>query len=93
MANAEKPEGYDPVGDARTGRPPLAVDAERMRKEAAEAARRNESTPEDDDETGGDVDSDETDTNGHSILDDLAEEVTGEAIDAPAMLPAVKPVA
>ena len=93
MADTDNPGGYDPVRDPRTGRPPLAIDAERMRKEAVEHADRNEGAPEDDDQTGSDVDTEETDTNGHSILDDLADEVTGEAIDAPAMLPAVKPVA
>ena len=31
MTGIEKPEGYDAVGDPRTGRPPLAIDAERVR--------------------------------------------------------------
>ena len=88
MADTEKPEGYDPVGDPRTGRPPLAIDAERIRKEAKETSHRNETAPAEDDTEAGAVDAD-----GRSILDDLAEEVTGEAIEAPAMLPAVKPVA
>ena len=93
MGDTEKPEGYDPVGDPRTGRPPLAIDAERIRKEADETARRNETAPAEDDTAAGEIDAGEIDANGRSILDDLAEEVTGEAIEAPAMLPAVKPVA
>ncbi len=49
MADTEKPEGYDPVGDPRTGRPPLAIDAERIRKEAKETSHRNETAPAEDD--------------------------------------------
>ena len=93
---AKLDEGYDSTGDPRTGRPPLAIDADKVRVEAARQARMKETVPDEDaasdrppevlEETeppGGDPE-------GGSFLDELAEEVTGEAIDAPAMLPSVK---
>ena len=94
--NAKPHEGYDSVGDPRTGRPPLAIDAEKVRAEAEQQATLNESVPDgeaasdrpveppEETKSSGDV------PGGSSFLDELAEEVTGEAIDGPAMLPAVK---
>jgi hypothetical protein len=93
---AKAREGYDSVGDPRTGRPPLAIDAEKVRAEAEQRATLNESVP--DGETASDplaespedTESSDGEPGGTSLLDELAEEVTGEAIDAPAMLPSVK---
>ena len=95
MSDKTKPdEGYDSVGDPRTGRPPLAIDAEKVRKEAERQAIVNETAS--DDETASDQpaegseESSSSEPDAGSFLDELAEEVTGEAIDAPAMLPSVK---
>lgn len=38
MAEIEKPDGYNPVGDPRTGRPPLPGEKERERRFAQEDA-------------------------------------------------------
>jgi hypothetical protein len=92
---AKAGESYDSVGDPRTGRPPLAIDAEKVRAEAEHQATLNESGPDEGTESDRPVEpSEEMDSSdepgGSSFLDELAEEVTGEAIDAPAMLPSVK---
>jgi hypothetical protein len=95
MSHKTKPgQGYDSVGDPRTGRPPLAIDAEKVRAEAERQAMPNESVPEEDTESDRPAESSEEpsddETDAGSFLDELAEQVTGEAIDAPAMLPSVK---
>ena len=89
-------QGYDSVGDPRTGRPPLAIDAEKVREEAERQATPNESVPDEDTESvhpaqsSEEMEPSDSETDAGSLLDELAEEVTGEAIDAPAMLPSVK---
>jgi hypothetical protein len=61
---ADNDGGYDPAGDPRTGRPPLAVDAEQVRQNAEMEASINEMSvgadPEAIDE-GGTSESDESD--------------------------------